>query len=80
MLFRSPYTSQAFIPFGQGVDENSIEIPGDRYLVIVAENGTNDTADLRTARAFIARADQGIMYNTAVWRKSSLQLRYLLIS
>ena len=62
-LERHPYTNQAFIPLGKQ--------KGSHYLVVVAKNAEDGSPDLRSVRAFLADAQQGIMYGTAVWRKSS---------
>ena len=45
---------------------------GSRYLVIVALNGKDDKPDLRSIRAFIASAGQGIVYRTGIWREYDL--------
>ncbi|KAI0256289.1 Allantoicase [Lactifluus subvellereus] len=60
-LERHPYTNQAFLPMGQ--DKDSI------YLVVVAKNGPDDRPDIGNLRAFIVRADQGIVYNKGVWHQ-----------
>jgi allantoicase len=60
-LERHPFTNQAFLPMGQDKD--------DVYLVVVAKNGLDDRPDISTLRAFAARGNQGIAYNTGVWRK-----------
>ncbi|KAH9954136.1 allantoicase [Russula dissimulans] len=60
-LERHPFTNQAFLPMGQ--DKNSL------YLVVVAKNGQEDRPDLGTLRAFAARGNQGIVYNTGVWHQ-----------
>lgn len=60
-LERHPFTNQAFLPMGQ--DE------GAAYLVVVAKNGLDDRPDIGTLRAFRTRGNQGIVYNTGVWRK-----------
>ena len=59
-LERHPFTNQAFLPMGQDKDKV--------YLVVVAKNGLDDRPDLGTLRAFVARGNQGITYNTAIWR------------
>lgn len=68
---RHPYTNQAFVPMGGGGTEGdeAIRDPGKRYLVVVALNGEDDRPDLKTVRAFVASAGQGVMYNPGVWRK-----------
>ena len=60
-LERHPYTNQAFLPMGHDKDKT--------YLVVVAKNGSDDRPDVGSLRAFVARADQGIVYNTGVWRE-----------
>jgi allantoicase len=60
-LERHPFTNQAFLPIGQ--DKDNV------YLVVVARNGLDDRPDIGTLRAFAARGNQGIVYNTGVWRK-----------
>lgn len=59
-LERHPFTNQAFLPMGQ--DKDNV------YLVVVARNGLDDRPDLGTLRAFAARGNQGIAYNTGIWR------------
>ncbi|KAJ7647130.1 galactose-binding domain-like protein [Roridomyces roridus] len=68
VMERHPFTNQAFIPMGRGSGEGLAE-PGSAYLVVVAKNATDGQPDLATVRAFVATASQGIVYNTAVWRK-----------
>jgi allantoicase len=60
-LERHPFTNQAFLPMGQ--EKENV------YLVVVAKNGLEDRPDIGTLRAFAARGNQGIVYNTGVWRK-----------
>ena len=73
VLERHPFTTQAFIPMGAtgplGHSEDGLEDIGHAYLVVAAKNGVYDKPDLKTLRAFVASAAQGIMYNTAIWRK-----------
>ena len=71
VLERHPYTNQAFVPMGGGglEGDETIRHPGQRYLVVVALNGEDDVPDLKTLKAFVASAGQGIMYDTGVWRK-----------
>lgn len=59
-LERHPFTNQAFLPMGQ--DKDNV------YLVVVAKNGLDDRPDISTLRAFVARGNQGIAYNTGIWR------------
>lgn len=71
VLERHPCTNQAFIPIGSGLKTNdSLDNTSGRYLVIVAHNGEDDKPDLKTLRAFVASASQGIVYNTGIWRTS----------
>jgi allantoicase len=59
-LERHPFTNQAFLPMSQ--DKENV------YLVVVAKNGLDDRPDIGTLRAFVARGNQGIAYNTGIWR------------
>ena len=59
-LERHPFTNQAFIPMSQDGDK--------AYLVVVTKNGPDDRPDIGTLRAFVARGNQGITYNTGIWR------------
>lgn len=71
VLERHSYTNQAFVPMGgEGIEgDEAIKEPGRRYLVVVALNGQDDRPDLKTMRAFVASAGQGVVYETGVWRK-----------
>lgn len=62
-LERHPFTNQAFLPMGQDNDS--------AYLVVVAKNGLDDRPDIGTLRAFVAGGNQGIAYNTGIWRTQS---------
>jgi len=60
-LERHPFTNQAFLPMSQ---------EGDKvYLVVVAKNGPDDRPNIGTLRAFVARGNQGITYNTGIWHQ-----------
>jgi allantoicase len=59
-LERHPFTNQAFLPMSQ--DKDNV------YLVVVAKNGLEDRPDIGTLRAFVARGNQGVVYNTGIWR------------
>ncbi|KAK7687174.1 hypothetical protein QCA50_009678 [Cerrena zonata] len=68
VLERHSCTNQTFIPMGAGLKTNdSLDNTSGRYLVIVAHNGEDDKPDLKTLRAFVASASQGIVYNTGIW-------------
>ena len=60
-LERHPFTNQAFVPMSQD--------GGKVYLVVVAKNGPHDRPDIGTLSAFVARGNQGVTYNTGIWRK-----------
>ena len=62
-LERHPFTNQAFLPMSQDGDKV--------YLVVVAKNGPDDRPDIGTLRAFVARGNQGITYDTGIWRMQS---------
>jgi len=64
VLERHPFTNQAFLPMSQDGDKV--------YLVVVAKNGPDDRPDIVTLRAFVARGNQGITYNTGIWRTQCL--------
>ncbi|CCM01502.1 uncharacterized protein FIBRA_03556 [Fibroporia radiculosa] len=66
VLERHPYTNQAFIPMGSSEE---LRDPASRYLVVVAKNGGDDRPDMKSLRAFVASAGQGIVYNTGVWHQ-----------
>ncbi|KAI0695454.1 galactose-binding domain-like protein [Cytidiella melzeri] len=67
LMERHPATNQAFIPMGGSSVAEAINHPGQRYLVIVAPEGSDGQPDLQGLRAFIASAAQGILYNTGTW-------------
>ncbi|KAG6378302.1 galactose-binding domain-like protein [Boletus reticuloceps] len=71
VLERHPYTNQAFVPMGGGGIEgdDAIKDPGRRYLVVVALNGRDDGPDLKSVRAFVASAGQGVVYGTGIWHQ-----------
>ncbi|KAF7361671.1 putative allantoicase [Mycena venus] len=68
IMERHPFTNQAFIPMGKGPGEGLAD-PGCVYLVVVAKNGADGGPDVKTVRAFVANASQGIVYDTAVWHQ-----------
>ena len=76
VLERHPFTTQGFIPMGTagsfGQNGDGLEDPGDGYLVVVAKDASDGKPDLKTLRAFVASAAQGIVYKTAVWRECLL--------
>lgn len=72
VLERHAFTNQAFVPMGKGIGEG-LEDPGKTYLVVVAQNGSDDRPNLATLRAFVASAAQAIMYNAGIWREFSFQ-------
>lgn len=78
-LERHPHTNQAFIPMGQGGGEG-IADPATSYLVVVAHSGPDDKPDMKTLKAFVATAAQGISYNAGIWRKCffDIDMRYLM--
>ncbi|KAF8919855.1 galactose-binding domain-like protein [Mucidula mucida] len=57
---RHAHTNQAFIPMGGN---------SRGYLVVVAQNGSDDKPDLSTLRAFKADVTQGVVYNRALWHQ-----------
>ena len=59
-LERHPYTNQAFVPMGADASK--------RYIVAVGKNSADNKPDVGSLRAFIVRGDQGVVYDTAVWR------------
>ncbi|KAJ2130743.1 Allantoicase [Coemansia sp. RSA 678] len=65
LLERHPYSSQVFMPIHEQGVKTSPDLPS--YLVIVAENGSDDLPDLRTIRAFAATSTQGINYKANSW-------------
>ena len=69
VLERHLYTSQAFIPMGNGSGGGS-NVPDGAFLVVAAQNGPNDRPDMSTLCAFLASATQGISYNPGIWRKT----------
>ena len=73
VLERHLHTNQAFIPMGPGSPregDQGLKETAKRYLVVVAQNGKDDSPDLETMRAFTATSAQGIVYNAGIWRKS----------
>ncbi|MBU8542503.1 MULTISPECIES: ureidoglycolate lyase [Roseomonadaceae] len=53
---RHQYSSQSFVPMG-----------GGRWIAIVAPHAADGGPDMAKARAFVARADQGVTYGANVW-------------
>jgi allantoicase len=70
ILERHPFTNQAFIPMGRGGGDEAIKDPADKYLVVVAKNGSDDKPDMQTLRGFVATATQGVVYDAGIWRES----------
>ena len=60
---RHAFTNQAFIPMGRRDGDEY------KYLVVVAQNGSNDKPDIQTLRGFVATAAQGIVYDAGIWRE-----------
>ena len=69
VLERHPFTNQAFIPMGRGNGDEALGDPSDKYLVVVAKNGSDDKPDIQTLRGFVATAAQGIVYEAGIWRE-----------
>ena len=62
LLERHRHSTQVFIPMAGA----------ERYLVIVCEG--NESPDLRTLKAFMARTGQGITYRPGVWHHPLIAL------
>lgn len=60
MLERHRFSSQSFVP---------LESPGHKgqYLVVVAQNGSDDKPDLSTLASFVANGQQAICYLPGTW-------------
>ena len=69
VLERHPFTNQAFIPMGRGNGDEALGDPSDKYLVVVAKNGSDDKPDIQTLRGFVATAAQGVVYEAGIWRE-----------
>lgn len=69
VLERHPFTNQAFIPMGRGIGDEALADPSDKYLVVVAKNGSDDKPDVQTLRGFVATAAQGVVYEAGIWRE-----------
>ena len=70
VLERHPFTTQTFVPLGAGrAGEDDEAATGAAYaVVVVAPTAESDGApDVRRARAFRARADQGVTYGAGTW-------------
>ncbi|OCF43935.1 allantoicase [Kwoniella heveanensis CBS 569] len=68
LLERHRFTTQAFIPLGRGPNTPA---PGG-FIVVVALNGADDNPDLKTVRAFLATAAQGVSFDRGIWHHSLL--------
>ncbi|WVF69308.1 allantoicase [Kwoniella sp. CBS 6097] len=68
LLERHRFTTQAFIPLGRGPNTPA---PG-AFIVVVALNGADDKPDLKTVRAFLATAAQGVTFDRGIWHHSLL--------
>ncbi|KAK6908360.1 allantoicase [Kwoniella mangroviensis CBS 8507] len=66
LLERHPYTTQAFIPLGRPANSP----PPGAFIVVVALNGADDKPDLKTVRAFLATAAQGVSFDAGIWHHS----------
>ncbi|KAF7376361.1 putative allantoicase [Mycena sanguinolenta] len=53
----------------EGGSGEGLTDPGCTYLVVVAKNGDDGRPDVKTVKAFVANASQGVMYNTAAWHQ-----------
>ena len=53
---RHPHSDQAFVP-----------LKGQPYLVVVCGSAADGGPDAASARAFVARPDQGVLYQRNVW-------------
>ena len=51
-----PYSAQAFVP-----------LTVERFLVVIAEAGSDGLPDPARARAFLGRRDTGVLYRRGVW-------------
>lgn len=56
MLEKHPNSDQAFIP-----------LVGQPYLVVACGSAADGSPDTDTARAFLAAANQGVIYRRSVW-------------
>ncbi|WVR06223.1 allantoicase [Kwoniella sp. DSM 27419] len=68
LLERHRHTTQAFIPLGRPAGKT----PPGGFIVVVALNGPDDGPDLRTVRAFLATAAQGVSFDQGIWHHSLL--------
>ncbi|KAK7206365.1 ureidoglycolate hydrolase [Myxozyma melibiosi] len=68
MIERHPMSSQTFFPMGVDKEEAA-------YLVLATENDAEGMPDLSKLKAFVARGNQSVTYNAAVWHGSTCSLR-----
>ncbi|WWC62399.1 allantoicase [Kwoniella dejecticola CBS 10117] len=68
LLERHAYTTQAFIPLNRRAGSS----PPGSFIVVAALNGTDDKPDLKTIRAFLATAAQGVSFDAGIWHHSLL--------
>ena len=66
MLERHKYTTQSFIPMGEG---------GKSYVIIVAKNDDQtNKPNLKTLRGFITTTDKAITYKKNIWHHPMIML------
>ncbi|WWC70605.1 allantoicase [Kwoniella pini CBS 10737] len=68
LLERHAYTTQAFIPLNRPANSS----PPGSFIVVAALNGTDDKPDLKTIKAFLATAAQGVSFDAGTWHHSLL--------
>ncbi|RKP35795.1 ureidoglycolate hydrolase [Dimargaris cristalligena] len=69
LLERHPFSTQMFMPIAGPSPKGTPD-----YLVIVAENGTDDRPNLNSLKAFVARPWQGITYHPGIWHHPMVAL------